>query len=175
MRGRGAAGAGRRRTAAPAAGIPAAAKGFDDDVTGPCHRPAGRRMLVAGNRRMHRTAILLAAMALAIVPGIARAQVADTTATRYALASTSEYDVGCYGPCECAVIMVSKLGGTFQLAPTFFDGLYQHYDVRQVSWTMGNGTRVTGSGTYVLGGEFAVTQQMVLDLSVGGAPPLEFD
>lgn len=124
---------------------------------------------------MDRRPFLVAAMALAIVPGIVRAQAADTTATRYALASTSEYDMGCFGPCECIVLTVSKVGGTFQLVPTGFDGLYQHYDVRQVNWTLGNGTHVTGSGTYVLGGEFALTQQMVLDLSVGGASPLRFD
>jgi len=68
--------------------------------------------------------------------------------------------------------------GTFVLTPTGFDGLFNTYTVTDVNWLMsigGRDTTVTGSGTYKIGGEFALQQQLSLDLQVGGDKVQHFD
>ena len=91
---------------------------------------------------------------------------ADSTVP-YALDSkVSILEVGCQGPCACPVIDFPAKG-TFFLVSRGFDGLYQNYDVTDVDWALSTPTsvrRFKGSGHYRVGGEFAVTQEMVLDL-----------
>ena len=68
--------------------------------------------------------------------------------------------------------------GTFVLTPTGFDGLFDTYSVTDVNWLVaigGNETIVTGSGTYKIGGEFALQQQLSLDLQVGTNKVQHFD
>jgi hypothetical protein len=64
------------------------------------------------------------------------------------------------------------------LTPTGYDGLYDTYAVTNVSWSVyidGSEMVVTGSGTYKWGGEFALLQQLTLDLQLGGAPAERFE
>ena len=68
--------------------------------------------------------------------------------------------------------------GTFVLTPTGFDGLFNTYAVTDVNWLVsigGTDTVVTGSGTYKFGGEFALQQELSLDLQVGGDKAQHFD
>jgi hypothetical protein len=68
--------------------------------------------------------------------------------------------------------------GTFVLTPTGFDGLFNTYAVTDVNWLVsigGTDTIVTGSGTYKVGGEFALLQQLSLDLQVGTNKVQHFD
>jgi hypothetical protein len=96
----------------------------------------------------------------------------------YRLNSASTYQFGCWPPCLCPISPLFDTRGTFRLTPTDFDGLFQHYDVTDVNWTVASGDpelRVTGTGTYKVGGEFAVMQQLELDLYVGREPLQHFD
>ena len=68
--------------------------------------------------------------------------------------------------------------GTLVLTPTGFDGLFTTYAVTDVNWLVsigGTETTVTGSGTYKIGGEFALQQQLSLNLQVGGHKAQHFD
>lgn len=119
-------------------------------------------------------AALLAGALAAAAP--ARAGCVGTTRPQwYALTDTSDYEMGCYGPCMCAILIRSHMSGLFRLAYLGSDGQFQHFLVDHLDWTLADGGHVTGSGTYLLGGDFALEQQMTLDLSIEGAPPLRFD
>jgi len=68
------------------------------------------------------------------------------------------------------VLRQAQLRGTFVLVPTGFDGLFQTFDIADVNWAASVGDsdlRITGSGTYKVGGEVALQQQLALDLKVG--------
>jgi hypothetical protein len=96
----------------------------------------------------------------------------------YTLGRTAAFERGCFGACMCPVSEPGRLRGRFVLTPAGFDGLYEHYDVTGVDWVvrLPRGTiHATGSGTYRIGGEFAIVQQLTLDLSLDGGAPQRFD
>jgi hypothetical protein len=108
----------------------------------------------------------------------AQGQTDTTNVAHYALSDESRYETGCFGPCACPVLFSNGLKGTFDLRDVGFDGLYENYEVLNVRWTVPDTTTnlsIQGSGTYRVGGEVAVQQQMKLDLTVGGGTPLRFD
>jgi hypothetical protein len=93
------------------------------------------------------------------------------------LKTGSSYETGCFGPCLCPVIS-RAMQGTFRLRQTSVDPLFTNYEVLDVRWTLPDATEnrtIVGSGTYRVGGEFAVQHQMVLDLTVGGGSTQRFD
>ncbi len=102
---------------------------------------------------------------------------------RYGLTERSTFQEGCWDPCACPITLEIPLRGTFDLTATGADPLFQHYAVSNVKWKIlyanSTGTttmrEVTGQGTYKVGGEFAVQQQMVLDLQIDGGPVQHFD
>jgi hypothetical protein len=107
----------------------------------------------------------------------AQAQPGSRGGQRYELESGSSFAHGCFDLCACPLVE-EHLQGTFELRHVDFDGLYDNYAVSNVLWFVPRGdvhVPVRGSGTYRIGGEIAVRQQMSLDLSVGGEPPLHFD
>jgi hypothetical protein len=69
--------------------------------------------------------------------------------------------------------------GTFRLSPSSVDPQFAHYDVTQVDWNVhrsdGSVLAVMGSGTFKIGGEVAVQEQLALDLVVGSDPKQHFD
>jgi|GEM_PF-3042637 len=97
----------------------------------------------------------------------------------YELHATSDYVQGCYEPCDCPLTLFENLGGVFELTydsatPDGFD----HYLVDQVAWTIGTPQgplAVSGSGSYSIGGQFALSQRLQLDLSIDGEPAQAFD
>jgi len=97
----------------------------------------------------------------------------------YALASPpSDFEWGCFGPCACPVLIRSPLSGSFILRRSHSDPLFTYYDVLDVHWKVpgANGpVTITGSGTYRRGGEFAVEEELALNLSFDGTPPRLFD
>jgi hypothetical protein len=109
---------------------------------------------------------------------VAHAQTADTTAVLYALADPpSAFEVGCFGRCACP-ISSWPLSGTFVLSDAGVDPLYHNYDVTRIDWsfgTAGSVTRITGTGRYRIGGEFALEQQLTLDLVIDGRASQHFD
>jgi hypothetical protein len=112
---------------------------------------------------------------VAAVGGLAKAQ---NGSTLYRLNPDSSFMQGCFPPCECPDLIPVPVNGTFLLTPTGFDGLFNNYAVTNVEWVISiNGTRtnVTGSGTYKVGGEFALQQELSLNLQVGGGSVEHFD
>jgi len=106
------------------------------------------------------------------------AQTPDTASRIYKLAKSSTFQKGCFPPCLCPVVQNGTEQGTFVLTADGFDGLFDKYVITEVNWnvTTPNGDlRVTGSGTYRVGGEFAVQQQLSLDLKVGDDSVQHFD
>ncbi|HEU5181702.1 MAG TPA: hypothetical protein VFW45_13005 [Candidatus Polarisedimenticolia bacterium] len=96
----------------------------------------------------------------------------------YRLDKSSTFQKGCFDPCMCPVMFSGSERGTFVLRFTGSDPLYDNYRVEEVNWTVtvpGQEIRVTGSGTYRVGGEVALQQQLILDLSVDGAAAEHFD
>lgn len=100
------------------------------------------------------------------------------SAYHYDLQPTSSFENGCFGPCECPV-QIRALKGTFDLQQTSVDPLFTYYRVFNVAWAIGqdgaSNIPIQGSGTYRVGGEFAVQQELTLDLSINGAAPVRFD
>jgi len=125
-------------------------------------------------------AILVLALALPGLAGSARgeAEFAAVPSGIYRLAEkASTFQQGCFEPCYCPILAEVPVRGTFRLTATGFDGRFQLYAVTDINWTVSLGDpelRITGSGTYKLGGEFALQQQLSLDLQVGDNPPQHF-
>ena len=111
--------------------------------------------------------------------GLASAQTTSATLPiLYRLDKGSEYEQGCFGPCLCPVLISTGTAGTFVLTPAGFDGLYNNFKVTDVNWIVsvgGTDMLVSGSGTYKVGGEFAVQQELSLDLKVGDNAVQHFD
>jgi len=98
--------------------------------------------------------------------------------TLYRLDQTSSYVQGCFAPCLCPIMLDRPVKGTFLLTPTGFNGLFETYSVTEVNWLVSiNGTNqiVTGSGTYKIGGEVALQQELSLDLRIGQGQVEHFD
>ena len=90
---------------------------------------------------------------------------AQPTPTRtYSLAvPPSSFDVGCQGPCDCAIFSRPTYG-SFNLVSTGFDGLYDTYRVERYIASFNNGpgaVALTGAGTFRIGGEVAYQQEMI--------------
>lgn len=99
-------------------------------------------------------------------------------AALYRLGQSSSFQRGCFPPCLCPVMIGEPLLGTFLLTPTGFDGLFNTYAVTEVNWLVSTGSTnliVSGSGTYKIGGEFALQQELSLDLQVGPGQIQHFD
>lgn len=122
-------------------------------------------------------------LAIVFGPAVLSAQESSPDATcprgsLYVLGPKSTYETGCFDPCACPIQMASSIQGSFRLIPGGFDGLYWNYAVKDVEWKVALGTttrRLTGSGTYRRGGEFAALHQLQLDLSTDGGAPQQFD
>ena len=123
--------------------------------------------------RYRRLPLLLLAASL-----LAFASPAAADPTLYTLVTPpSSLQVGCQAPCECPIISTPTYG-SFQLALTGSDPLYTYYDVTSYIASYNNGpgaVSITGSGHYKIGGEFALVQQMTLDLDIEGRPIQHFD
>jgi hypothetical protein len=125
-------------------------------------------------------AILVLTLALAAAAGTAHGQtdLAAMPGGIYRLEKGTSFQRGCFDPCLCPILAEVPVRGTFQLTPAGFDGLFQTYKVTDINWTVSLGDpelRITGSGTYKLGGEFALQQELSLDLQIGDDPPQRFE
>src|SRR5437867_4082370 len=108
----------------------------------------------------------------------ASAQIDSSNVTHYELQPNSRFTWGCFGPCACAIFSSQPLKGTFDLRYVGSDPLFNNYEVSNVRWVLpqaSSSQTIEGSGTYRVGGEFAVQQQLSLDLTIGGEPPKHFD
>jgi len=123
-----------------------------------------------------RSICIAAALAfLGVAPAPASAQ--STPGTSYQLESTALFEWGCFDLCACPIVQ-APLKGSFLLTRLSPDPLFDNYRVSDVHWVaeLGNGAvPIVGSGSYLVGGEFAAQHRMTLDLSVGGGAPQRFD
>jgi hypothetical protein len=127
--------------------------------------------------RTFRVASIIVPALLAISAATAAAQTDPSKAMQYKLEPASAFETGCFNMCACPII-THPLKGTFTLEHTGFDPLFDYYNVSNVRWVVTDATTyftITGSGTYKIGGEFALQHQLTLDLSLDGDPPLRFD
>lgn len=121
----------------------------------------------------YRTALFPIAVTLVLLAasGAAIAQTAtDSLPVLYRLDKGTAYEQGCFPPCLCPVLFNETVKGTFVLTPSGVDPLFTTYAVTGINWVValgGTDTFVTGSGTYRIGGEFALQQELTLDLKVG--------
>jgi hypothetical protein len=117
------------------------------------------------------------ALLLFLPAGLLHAQTAiERQPTLYRLSPQSNLEEGCFPPCECPVRIVDGVMGTFLMTPAAPDPLFQVFDVTDVNWLVpGLGYRVTGSGTYRIGGEFARMHQLQLDLKVADRDVQHYD
>src|SRR5262245_51451915 len=120
----------------------------------------------------------LALLAGAILAGVSSASLSVAATTQYALSvPPSALQVGCFGPCMCAITLEPTYG-SFNLTFLRSDALYDYYAVEGyiASFNSGPGAvSITGSGEYKIGGEVARTQQMTLDIQVWGGPVQHLD
>ena len=136
------------------------------------NRLASPSNFLSAIRNLSRAVVLLLGIGAVSTPASAQ------TGTLYRLNEDSTFQQGCFPPCLCPIMISVPVKGTFVLTPTGFDGLFDTYAVTDVNWLVsigGSNTTVTGSGTYIIGGEFALQQQLSLDLQVGGDKVRHFD
>lgn len=110
--------------------------------------------------------------------GAASAQVAVSAPQIYRLDKDSAFQRGCFEPCLCPIMQRAAARGTFVLTPAGSDPLFSIFKITDVNWTVAFGdpeVRITGSGTYRIGGEFALEQRLEMDLKVGDGPVEHFD
>ncbi len=91
----------------------------------------------------------------------------------YELGPGTTFQEGCVGPCLCPVQLSEEVTGTFLLVPAGSDPLFAYYRLNGISWSTFSpdgsiAHTITGQGTYKLGGEVALTQQLVLDIQING-------
>lgn len=99
-------------------------------------------------------------------------------ATLYRLEAGSSFTRGCFGPCLCPMFTTEDIRGTYTLAFDHQDPLFTWYRIENVNWVVtvgGTDRRITGSGSYRVGGEVAVQQQMQLKLQIGDEDSQLFD
>ena len=127
---------------------------------------------------MKRTPLSLAGCLAASLALPAFAQVTDPARAAYFLTTKSTFQRGCFDPCDCILEPPRPILGAFLLSPSISDPLFTYYDVSFVQWVVlppGDPLRITGSGTYRIGGEVAIQHQLSLDLQVGQGPVEHFD
>ena len=117
-------------------------------------------------------------IAFAALSGAASAQ----TSQPYALVAGSTFQRGCFEPCDCALGQEQPLSGTFSLRFRSDNSLFAEYEMSDVRWKVEGSAYATppdapiiGAGTYTIGGEFAIQQQMKADLTVADEPSATFD
>lgn len=94
-------------------------------------------------------------------------------ATVFLLVPPGTYQEGCFLWCDCIVRDPEPIKGTFLLSHLEENPLFSKYAVWDIRWTYPLGDtvhQITGAGTYELGGEVALVQQMDLQLAVDRGP-----
>ena len=88
----------------------------------------------------------------------------------YGLEPGSTFSRGCFPPCLCPIFSTGEIRGTYLLTFDHFDPLFDYYVIDRVDWIVtirGEEVRITGSGAYRIGGEFARQHQLTLALRIG--------
>jgi len=117
-------------------------------------------------------------LTVSLLAGTALGQQARTFRARLVEGSTMLRET-CLPPCACpAGATTFPLRGGFVFVPDTPDPWFQEFRVVHVHWTgsvLARDLVALGSGHYRVGGDFAYTHQMNLDLSLDGAATEAFD
>jgi hypothetical protein len=102
----------------------------------------------------------------------ASAQVART----YYLRPPSTIQQGCFIGCACWTSLQEPLHGTFALAPSLPDPVFNNFTVTAVDFSAPTfATQLIGNGTYQIGGDPAALERMQLDLALNADPVQHWD
>jgi hypothetical protein len=98
----------------------------------------------------------------------------------FALQPESSFTQGCFDPCLCPILIGGPIVGAIGLVEIAGNEAapFREFSVAFVKWRTtfgGDEVPITGSGHYRVGGEVAQTQQLELDLRIGGGPVQHFD
>jgi hypothetical protein len=123
------------------------------------------------------------ALARLILPAVlcASSPVFAQTYNEIVAPTSTYYRQHCVGPCDCVdTDQPHPLTGTFVLTFDHSDMWTDYYTVTQVALDSSTqnepSVHFAGSGTYHIGGDFALTHRLTLDLlQVGNPLPLHFD
>lgn len=120
---------------------------------------------------------LVLLISLSFAPAFAQiGAIGAPQAAIYRLTAASGYQDGCFDPCACPVQLRGGLIGTFKMTPAPPDPLYRVFNITDLNWLVPEyGTWVTGSGTFKVGGEVALTEELSLDLKVDGRDVAHYD
>jgi hypothetical protein len=117
-------------------------------------------------------------VALCVVLGAARSNAQASVFYRLDAGSDFFHEF-CVGGCACPYHAVNApLTGAFTLTFVESDPLFDHYVVTGLSWVADvptGFTRISGGGTYRIGGEVAVQQQLQLDLMSNDGTAVSLD
>jgi hypothetical protein len=123
-------------------------------------------------------ALLGASLSSLIAPPVA-AQASALRGVNYRLDDGATFQRGCCCACDCAPGAIVPIRGTFRLTLSGSDPLFEYYAVTNVAWTVfqpdGTTLPIVGSGTFKIGGEVAITEELSLDLIAGSEPVQHFD
>ena len=125
------------------------------------------------------TSILLGASLSALLTPPVASQTSAPPGGNYRLDEGSTFERGCFAPCACPGGPRLPIRGTFRLTPSGSDPLFEYYAVTNVDWTVfqpdGMTLSIVGSGTFEIGGEVAIAEELSLDLLVGSDSVQHFD
>ena len=121
--------------------------------------------------------LVVLSVLLVLPAALTRAQVIGSAGDSiYQLTPQSRFEEGCFDPCRCVTHHFDSLIGTFRMTRGVPDPMFQVFDITEVNWLVpGLGYRVTGKGTYRIGGEFARMHQLQLDLKVADRDVQRYD
>jgi hypothetical protein len=94
------------------------------------------------------------------------------------LGKESTWRQDCFGACACALGQPAAIAGTLLLNRQDANPPYATYAVSDVDWMVqaADGLRrITGSGTYTIGGDGVLMQRLQLDLRTNAGPVEHFD
>jgi hypothetical protein len=117
-------------------------------------------------------------VAVAVVSAMISPALAGDAPTVYRLTSQSSFVQGCFPPCLCPLSLSQDVRGTLTLTPAETDPFFAHYDVSDVNIFVSAGenmTHITGSGTYQIGGDFALVERLLLNLRINNGEVKQFD
>jgi len=96
----------------------------------------------------------------------------------FALQKTSVFEDGCFGPCECPVLINEGVRGKMSLIPAGTENGYDVFAVQGVQWLVtswdGSTLLIQGSGTYRQSTIYKL-QRLEMDLVVGDRTPEHYD
>jgi hypothetical protein len=91
------------------------------------------------------------------------------------LTPDSSFQSGCFPPCLCPIQLVPGMSGTLTFTLVETNPLFATHDVTADLTVPGEPPRsLKGSGTYRVGGEVLIVQELALELSLDGAVPERF-